>query len=617
MAVDPSWRPRAAEVPSSPGVYLFRDSQDRVTYVGKAKSLKHRIPSYFTAGLGQRTASMIDGAAAVEWISTANEVEALQLEVSLIKQHLPRFNVRYVDDKSYPYLAVTLSEEVPRAMVVRGKKRKGDRYYGPFAHAYAIRDTLDLLLRVFPIRSCSPGVFDRARKSGRPCLLYHIGRCTGPCVDAISWEAHRELVGRFCAFMDGDHDTIVKELQSGMEEASEALEFEKAARMRDRLLAVRKVIERQQMVTERREDLDVLACFGDELESAFQVFFIRSGRMVGRKGFIVDRVEDLSDGELVGSFIENLYAEQDVPREVLVPVLPPSRKVLEEWLSMQRGSRVALRVPERGAKRELLKTVSRNAEQAFAQKRLKRASDFAARSRALNELQDQLDLPEAPLRIECFDISNRGPTEAVGSMVVFEDGLPKKSQYRKFKIQTVDGQDDVAAMGEVIRRRFLRYLQEKDAPRDRSSRFAYRPGLVVIDGGKGQLNRAVEVAKEVGVVDIPIAALAKRLEEIYLPGEATPRIAPRGSEALYLMQSLRDEAHRFALGYHQTRQDKRLRRSILDRLPGVGPARKKALLKHFGSPKRVRQASANELAAVPGIGRELAERIYEFLRMTA
>lgn len=614
MVVDTVWRPRAAEIPDAPGVYLFRDAEGRVLYVGKAKSLRHRVPSYFGAGLHPRTASMTDEAAGVEWIVTANEVEALQLEVTLIKEHRPRFNVRYRDDKSYPYLAVTLDEPVPRAMVVRGRKRKGVRYYGPYAHAYAIRDTLDLLLRVFPIRSCSQGVFDRARRAGRPCLLYDIGRCSGPCVGAVTPVEHREIVARFCAFLDGGHDRVVRDLEARMIETAGRLEFEQAARLRDQLAAVRKVIESQQMVTERPEDLDVAAFAGDDLEAAIQVFIVRRGRVVGRKGFVVDKVEDLSDDELVASFAQSYYADNEVPREVLLPLWPASAEVLQEWLSMRRGSRVRIRVPERGARRSLLSTVAENAREAFHQSRLKRSTDFAARSRALKALQEHLGLPEAPLRIECYDISNLGPTEVVGSMVVFEDALPRRSDYRKFKVRDVDGQDDVAAMAEVVRRRFTRYLEESTGFPDRPGRFSYRPGLVVLDGGKGQLNRSVEVMRELGLPGVPVVALAKRFEEVYVPGESEPRVVPRGSEALYLLQRIRDEAHRFALGYQRTRRSKRMTESLLDALPGVGPARRKALLAHFGSARGLLEATAEQVAAVPGIGRELAARIVEGIR---
>ena len=610
----PSWRPRNADVPESSGVYLYRDAQDRVIYVGKAKSLRGRIPNYFTTGLHPRTTRMISEASRVEWIVTANEVEALQLEVTLIKKHRPRFNVRYRDDKTYPYLAVTLDEEIPRALVLRGKKRTGVRYYGPFVHAYAIRDTLDLLLRVFPIRSCRPGVFDRARRAKRACLLYDIGRCSGPCVGTVTPEEHRRLIEDFCAFMDGAHEPVLRDLQERMQAAAEALEFEQAARVRDQLAAVRKVIERQQMVTERPEDFDAIAFSGDELEAAFQVFFVRRGRVMGRKGFIVDRVEEMTPEELIASFLEDLYGEdQEVPKEILVQAVPAGAAVLQQWLTSRRGTKVTIRVPERGAKRTLLGTVEDNSREAFLQSRLKRSADFAARSRALNELQDHLGLDEAPLRIECYDISNLGTTDVVASMVVFEDALPKKSDYRKFKIHSVDGQDDFASMAEVIRRRFTRYLQEAGREADRHTRFAYRPGLVLIDGGKGQLNRAVEVLEELGLEDIPVASLAKRYEEVFRPGEPGPRVIPRTSEALYLLQRVRDEAHRFAVGFQRTQRAKRMTSSLLDGLAGVGEVRRKAIIRHFGSMKGVLAATPDDIALVHGIGPNLAKRIYSAL----
>ncbi|MGI8427579.1 MAG: excinuclease ABC subunit UvrC [Actinomycetota bacterium] len=627
------WRPKSSDIPAAPGVYLFRDKDARVIYVGKALSLRHRVPNYFNNELHPRTATMVAAARLVEWIVTANEVEALQLEVTLIKQHQPRFNVRYRDDKSYPYLTVTYSEDIPRAMVTRGPKRKGNRYYGPYTHAYAIRETLDLLLKVFSIRSCSQGVFDRARRAKRPCLLFHIGRCSGPCVGEVSPDEHRRIVDQLCNFMDGDHEPVLRELRQRMERSAAGLEFEQAARARDQLTAVRRVLERQEMVTEKGADIDAIAFSGDSLEAAFQTFFIRRGRVVGRKGFMVDRVEDLTDEELVGSFLETLYSDgaqiAQIPKEVLVPSLPPLHRILEDWLSERKGSRVGIRVPQRGSRKALLGTIETNAKEAFIQNRLKRAADFVARSKALKQLQSELDLPEAPLRIECFDISNLGPTEVVGAMVVFEDGLPKKSDYRKFKIRGVEGQDDVASMGEVVRRRFSQMLKEQssvtlmetstmetspDATPKRLKRFSYSPGLVVIDGGKGQLNRAVDVMSELGVVGIPVVSLAKRLEEVFLPGQAEPRIIPRGSEALYLLQRVRDEAHRFAITYQRSRRQKRMTESVLDGLPGLGPVRRQALFRHFGSATGVSKASLQEIQAVDGIGRGLAVRIYDYIR---
>ena len=607
-------RPETGSVPTKPGVYLFRDSAGRVIYVGKAKSLRSRITNYFGPELHPRTYAMVEAAADLEWIVTSNEVEALHLEVTLIKEHRPRYNVRYRDDKSYPYLAITLDEEIPRARVMRGRKKKGVRYYGPFAHAYAIRETLDLLLRTFPMRTCSQGVFDRCHRRNRPCLLYDIERCAGPCVGAVDPEAHRRIALDLCDFLDGNTKPVIARLQSQMREASAEQSYELAAKFRDQLENVNKAIARQQMVSSERENADVIGLAEDELEAAFQVFFVRRGRVTGRKGFVVDKVEDLDTPGLVARFLERLYSDSDVPKEVLVPVEPEDRKLLESWLRVFRDGKVSIRVPQRGEKRALLQTVTENAQQAFARHRLKRSSDFAARSRQLRELQGYIRMDEAPLRIECFDISNLGPSEAVGSMVVFEDGLPKRSDYRRFGIKWTEGPNDVAMMGEVIRRRFARFIEERSGGREAPrGKFAYPPNLVVIDGGKGQLNKAVEVMDELGVDGVATIALAKRMEEIYLPGEQHPVVIPRGSEALYLLQSIRDEAHRFAISYHRLKRGKRMTRSALDGIPGLGDTRRKKLLKHFGSVKRIRDASVDELASVQGIPQTVAAAVFEAL----
>jgi excinuclease ABC subunit C len=609
-------RPETGSIPTRPGVYMFRDKAGRVVYVGKAKSLRSRLSNYFAQELPPRTEAMVEAAVDVEWIVTDNEVEALHLELNLIKQHRPRYNVRYRDDKSYPYLAVTLDEEFPRARVMRGAKRKGVKYYGPFAHAYAIRDTLDLLLRTFPVRTCSQGVFDRCRRRNRPCLLFDIERCSGPCVGAVSPEDHRGIVDELCDFLDGNYKPVLQRLEDAMKGASSRQEYEVAAKLRDQLENVRKVIERQQMVSRETEDLDIVGVAEDELEAAFQVFFVRRGRVTGRKGFVVDKVEDLATSQLVGRFLERLYEEGGVPKRVLAPTEPEDRELIERWLSEMRGSRVRVQVPQRGEKRALLQTVTENAHQAFARHRLKRSTDFAARSRQLRELQQAIGMEEAPLRIECFDISNLGPTEAVGSMVVFEDGLAKRSDYRRFAIKWTEGQDDFAMIGEVIRRRFARHLEARAASaavNGKPRRFAYPPNLVVIDGGKGQLNRAVEVMADLGVVGVTTVSLAKRMEEVFVPGQSDPIMIPRSSEALYLLQSIRDEAHRFAVTYHRLKRTKKMTRSALDGIPGLGEVRKKRLLRHFGSVKRVREASPEELAEVQGLPRSVAQMVYDSL----
>ena len=609
-------RPPAGTIPAKPGAYLFRDAHGRVIYAGKAKSLRSRLSNYFASDLHPRTEAMVEAAADVEWIVTESEVQALHLELNLIKQHRPRYNVRYRDDKTYPYLAITLDEEYPRARVLRERKRKGVRYYGPFAHAYAIRETLDLLLRTFPMRTCSQGVFDRCRRRGKPCLLFHIERCAGPCVEAVSEEEHRKIALELCDFLDGNTKPVIRRLETAMKDAASSEEFERAAKYRDQLDNVRKAIAKQQMVSAHAENLDVIGFAEDELEAAFQVFFVRGGRVTGRKGFVVDKVGDLSTAALVEGFLERLYSEAEPPPQVLVPVEPEDAALVQRWLTDLRGSNVRVRVPQRGGKRMLLETVTENAKQAFTQHRLKRSSDFAARSQQLTDLQEALGMDDAPLRIECFDISNTGPTEAVGSMVVFEDGLPKRSDYRRFAIKWGQGQDDFANMGEVIRRRFARYLEESEnvvSPDPKRSKFAYPPNLVVIDGGKGQLNRAVEVMEGLGVEGVTTVSLAKRMEEVFVPGEPEPIVIPRGSEALYLLQRIRDEAHRFALTYHQLRRSKKMTQSALDGIRGLGEVRRKKLLKHFGSVKRVREASMEELQAVPGLPASVAEAVYDNL----
>jgi excinuclease ABC subunit C len=672
---DPStYRPATGEIPDTPGVYRFRDAHGRVIYVGKAKSLRQRLNSYFAdlASLHPRTQTMVTTAAGVEWTVVANEVEALQLEYSWIKEFDPRFNVKYRDDKSYPYLAVTMADEVPRVQVMRGAKRKGTRYFGPYAHAWAIRETVDLLLRVFPVRTCSSGVFKRAGQVGRPCLLGYIEKCSAPCVGRIDPDAHHALAQDFCDFMSGQTARFVRRLEAQMRAAAAEQEYERAARLRDDIAALTRAMERSTVVLPDGTDADVFALAEDDLEAAVQVFHVRDGRVRGQRGWVVEKVEDVTTADLVEHLLQQVYgdtAAEAVPREVLVPAEPPSVELVEGWLSVLRGSRVAVRVPQRGDKKALLETVQRNAGQALVLHKTRRAGDLTTRSQALQELQEALGLPEAPLRIECYDVSNIQGQHVVASMVVFEDGLPRKAEYRRFTIRGQDGSDDVAAVREVIGRRLRRYLDERenlavpelghddvvlhldgdgtpeDAPDDatdgtdgtavveldrhgrpvgamtaidpdtgKARRFAYPPNLIVVDGGAPQVAAAAAAMAELGMDptpggDIALCGLAKRLEEVWLPGEEFPLILPRSSEGLYLLQRVRDEAHRFAITHHRQKRSKAMTTSVLDDVPGLGPARKKSLLAKFGSLKKLRAASADELATVPGIGPALAATV--------
>ncbi|MFE5191245.1 excinuclease ABC subunit UvrC [Streptomyces sp. NPDC056628] len=663
MADPSSYRPKPGQIPDSPGVYRFRDEHRRVIYVGKAKSLRQRLANYFQdlAGLHPRTRSMVTTAASVEWTVVSTEVEALQLEYSWIKEYDPRFNVKYRDDKSYPYLAVTMNEDYPRVQVMRGHKKKGVRYFGPYAHAWAIRDTVDLLLRVFPVRTCSAGVFKNARRTGRPCLLGYIGKCSAPCVDRISAEDHRELADEFCDFMAGRTNTYLRRLERQMREAAEAMEYERAARLRDDIEALRKAMEKNAVVLADATDADLIAVAEDELEAAVQIFHVRGGRVRGQRGWVTDKVEEITTGALVEHALQQLYGEETgdaVPKEVLVPALPDPVEPVQEWLSGRRGAQVSLRVPQRGDKRDLMETVERNAQQALALHKTKRASDLTTRSRALEEIADALGLDSAPLRIECYDISHLQGDDVVASMVVFEDGLARKSEYRRFQIKGFEGQDDVRSMHEVITRRFKRYLTEKErmgewvdgeipdggagagaGPGDdsdrltevsspplsdslkdedgRPKRFAYPPQLVVVDGGQPQVAAAQRALDELGIDDIAVCGLAKRLEEVWVPGEDDPVVLPRTSEGLYLLQRIRDEAHRFAITYQRTKRSKRFRSSPLDDVPGLGDTRRQALIKHFGSLKRLRSATIDQICEVPGIGRKTAEAIAAALAQAA
>lgn len=632
MADPSSYRPTPGQIPDSPGVYKFRDEHLRVIYVGKAKSLRQRLANYFqdVAGLHPRTATMVTTAASVEWTVVSTEVEALQLEYSWIKEFDPRFNVKYRDDKSYPSLAVTMNEEYPRVQVMRGPKKKGVRYFGPYGQAWAIRETVDLMLRVFPVRTCSAGVFKRSAQIGRPCLLGYIGKCSAPCVGRVTPDEHRELAEDFCDFMAGRTGTYLTRLEQQMHEAAEEMEYEKAARLRDDMGALRRAMEKNAVVLADATDADLFAVAEDELEAAVQIFHVRGGRVRGQRGWVTDKVEAVDTAGLVEHALQQLYGEEKgeaVPKEVLVPALPEDAPALTEWLAERRGSQVSLRVPQRGDKKALMETVHRNAQQSLALHKTKRAGDLTTRSRALEEIAEALDLDGAPLRIECFDISHLQGDDVVASMVVFEDGLARKGEYRRFQIKSFEGQDDVRSMHEVVSRRFRRYLQEKlktgewsgeaadgdEAPLaeddGRAKRFAYPPQLVVVDGGQPQVAAAKRALEELGIDDVAVCGLAKRLEEVWLPGEDDPVVLPRTSEGLYLLQRVRDEAHRFAIQYQRNKRAKRLKSGPLDEVPGLGESRKIALIKHFGSVKKLRQATIDQICEVPGIGRKTAETV--------
>ncbi|MFF8945063.1 excinuclease ABC subunit UvrC [Streptomyces sp. NPDC014864] len=684
MADPSSYRPKPGDIPDTPGVYRFRDEHRRVIYVGKAKSLRQRLANYFQdlANLHPRTRSMVTTAASVEWTVVSTEVEALQLEYSWIKEFDPRFNVKYRDDKSYPYLAVTMNEEFPRVQVMRGRKKKGVRYFGPYAHAWAIRDTVDLLLRVFPVRTCSAGVFKNAARTGRPCLLGYIDKCSAPCVGRITAEEHRELAEEFCDFMAGRTGTYLRRLEKRMVEAAGEMEYERAARLRDDIEALKKAMEKNAVVLADATDADLIAVAEDELEAAVQIFHVRGGRVRGQRGWVTDKVEDVTTGALVEHALQQLYGEEKgdaVPKEVLVPALPDPVEPVQQWLTDRRGSNVSLRIPQRGDKKALMETVQRNAQQSLVLHKTRRASDLTTRSRALEEIAEALDLDSAPLRIECYDISHLQGDDVVASMVVFEDGLQRKSEYRRFQIKGFEGQDDVRSMHEVITRRFRRYLAEKErtgewadgeetatgtpaatgapvspvigTPADggpapaaapdggpaapgadgsgnaspgglieddgRPKRFAYPPQLVVVDGGQPQVAAARRALDELGIDDIAVCGLAKRLEEVWVPGDDDPVVLPRSSEGLYLLQRVRDEAHRFAITYQRTKRAKRFRAGPLDDVPGLGETRKQALIKHFGSVKKLRSATIDQICEVPGIGRKTAEAIAVALAQAA
>jgi excinuclease ABC subunit C len=613
------YRPPTGSIPDAPGSYQFYDAEGRVLYVGKAKSLRHRLPNYWqdAARLPPRTAQMVAQADHVEWVVVDSEVDALILEHSLIQAHLPRYNVRLKDDKSYPWLAVTLNEEWPRPAVVRGRKRKGVRYFGPYGNAGAIRSTLDLLVRSFPVRTCSDTKFTRHHRLGRPCLLFDIDRCSGPCVGAVDHEAYDRYVRDLMGFLSGDTEPVLDRLEADMRAAADDLQFERAARLRDRIAAVHKAAETQQMVSERAEDFDVVGLAEDPLEASVQIFRVRRGRVVGHRGFVAEKVEDLSGPEFTALVVSQVYGAEgaEVPRRVLVPEEPADRALLESWLRAVRGGPVEIAVPQRGAKRALAETVTRSAGEDLARHRLRRASDHNARSKALTELQAALSLREAPLRIECYDMSHMQGTDYVGSMVVVEDGLAKRSDYRRFKVKSVRGNDDYAAMEEVLTRRLTALKEAPESPPDgRPRRFAYRPNLVLVDGGKGQLGIAERVVHTLGLEDeVEVAALAKQFEEVYRPGSPDPVRLRRGSDALYMLQRVRDEAHRFAITFHRERRGKRMTRSVLDDIPGLGPARRARLVRELGGVQAVRAASLEDLLARSWLPDAVGLAVYESL----
>ncbi|WOC14187.1 UvrABC system protein C [Gordonia sp. MP11Mi] len=651
---DPStYRPAPGAIPTDPGVYKFRDAHQRVIYVGKAKNLRSRLTSYFAdlTGLHPRTRQMVTTAASVEWTVVGTEVEALQLEYNWIKEFDPRFNVRYRDDKTYPMLAVTLNEEYPRVFVYRGARKPGVRYFGPYSHAWAIRETVDLLTRVFPVRTCSTGVFRRSEQMGRPCLLGYIDKCAAPCVGRVDADEHRQIADDFCDFLAGRTDTLIRRMERDMTAAADELDFERAARLRDDVSALKRAMEKQAVVLGTGTDADVIAMVGDELESSVQIFHVRDGRVRGERGWVVEVQENATPAEQVEAFLTQFYGAESemssgIPREVLVPFLPDDPTQMQEWLSERRGARVEVRIPQRGDKRNLMTTVERNASDALARHKLQRAGDLTTRSAALTELQEYLGLDVAPLRIECIDISHVQGTDVVASLVVFEDGLSRKSDYRHYGIKEAAGDghsDDVASIAEVTRRRFLRHRGGDPTPppvdgdksaadvvtgtgsevaqpvpggevEKKTRKFAYPPNLFVVDGGAPQVHAAAAVLDELGVTDVAIIGLAKRLEEVWVPGDDEPVILPRNSEALFLLQRVRDEAHRFAITFHRSKRSKRMTASALDGISGLGATRRTALVTHFGSVANLTKATVDDIAQVRGIGAATAQAVHDALR---
>lgn len=606
-------QPDQGTIPTNPGSYQFFDRDGSIIYVGKAKNLRSRVNSYFgnKKTMAARTQRMMQEATHLEWIQVRNELEALMLEFTLIKEHKPRFNVDLKDNKSYPYLSVTMNEKWPRPSITRGKRKRGVRYFGPYGNVKAIRETLDLLIKSFPLRTCSNVKFNEHEKTGKPCLLFHIEKCSGPCVEKITKKDYDTLVSDLLGFLDGNSKTIVNDLRSEMSIFSEKQQFENAARARDKILNIERVLERQQMVLNETENIDIFGFFGDEIEASVQVFYVRHGRVVGRKGFIVDRIAGIKNSELVRHLLVEHYTSdppRGVPSQILAEATPVDVQLLESWLSEERNSAVEIRVPKRGEKKSLLETVINNANEEFIRHRLKRATDHNSRSKALSELQTALGMKDAPLRIECYDMSHLQGTDYVGSMVVMEDGLLKKSDYRRFRINSFDGNDDYAAMKEVISRRLAAYLKEnKETIVGGTKKFAYPPQLLLVDGGKGQLAVAEAAVFEAGLSDlIFVASLAKQFEEVFIAGQREPVVIPRNSEALYMLQRLRDESHRFAVEYHRKLRGKRMTESVLDGIPGLGEKRKNRLLKEYGSLKRVKESSLKELNEIKWLPEKVA-----------
>ena len=616
MSDPQSYRP--SNLPTDPGVYRFFDKDEKVIYVGKAKNLKNRINSYFGSNLQIKTRRMVKTAVRVDWTIVNSELEALQLEFTWIKQFNPDFNVQFKDDKSYPYLAIDLAAEFPRLFISRSKKQKGVKYFGPYSHAWALRSTFETLTKIYPVRTCSESNFKTAARNKRQCLLGDIGKCAAPCVEWISKDDHKDLAQNLANFIEKSPTEILDRIEEEMQDAAKKEEFERAGRLRDQLSAINKAFESTDRFLNENINADVLAIHEDITHAALSQFTIKAGRITGSRSWIIDRANLLEDEEIITAMIGKIYSESIPPQELIIDQLPEDISSIEEWLSEKAGKSVSLTRPVKGEKLEIIQLVKRNANQALIQYLSKRANDSAVSGGALTEIAEQLELAELPLRIECFDISNIQGTSMVASMVVFEDGQPKKSEYRRFSIDDQSGFDDTRAMNHVITRRFKRYLEEKNIDIAESNtqgvsrpKFAYPPQLVVVDGGKPQVNAAAKALRDLGIEDIALCGLAKRLEEVWLPNSSEPIIFPRHSEALYLLQRVRDEAHRFAINFHRSKRSKLMLDSFLDEIGGLGEGRRKALLDKFGTVTALKSASIEEISDVPGIGPKMAKTIFE------